>query len=54
MPTARTRFDSLNDLAQLPYFEVRDGVLCRAGELDPIVDVHTHVARAFVSPGSQS
>lgn len=45
----KTYFNSLHDLAQLPYFEVRDGVLERTdAELEPIVDVHTHLALAFV------
>ncbi len=47
-----TRFDSLNDLARLPYFELRDGALVRSGDADPVIDVHVHLALAFVRPMS--
>ena len=43
-----TQFDSLADLAKLPYFELRDGMLHRTGEREPAIDVHTHLALAFV------
>jgi len=38
-------------LADLPYFEVRDGRLLLADpSLGPIIDVHTHLALAYVRP----
>jgi len=40
-------------LADLPYFEVRDGRLVLADPaLGPIIDVHTHLALAYVRPMS--
>lgn len=46
-----TRFDSLHDLARLPWFGVREGQLV---VIDPSVpeaiDLHTHLALAFVRP----
>ena len=46
-----TRFENLLDLARLPYFEVKDGVLVLADPaLGPVIDVHTHLALAYVRP----
>ena len=47
-----TRFDSVLDLARLPWFEVRGGnhlVLDAdaAAEVGPVIDVHTHLAMGF-------
>ncbi len=39
------------DLARLPYFEKRDGRLVLADDsVGPIIDVHTHLALAFLVP----
>lgn len=44
-----TRFESLNDLARLPYFEVRNGRLVLADPaLGPAIDMHTHLALTYV------
>lgn len=46
-----TRFEGLNDLARLPFFEVRDGRLVLADPaLGPAVDMHTHLALTYVVP----
>jgi predicted TIM-barrel fold metal-dependent hydrolase len=46
-----TRFESVYDLARLPYFEIRDGRLVLAdASLGPIIDAHAHLAMAFVLP----
>jgi hypothetical protein len=51
MTDSPTRFESLLDLARLPYFAVRDGRLVLADPaLGPAVDVHTHLALAYVLP----
>lgn len=47
-----TRFDSVLDLARLPWFEVQGGnrlVLAddAAAEVGPVIDVHTHLAMGF-------
>jgi predicted TIM-barrel fold metal-dependent hydrolase len=47
-----TRFDSVLDLARLPWFEVQGGnrlVLAAdaADEVGPVIDVHTHLAMGF-------
>ena len=48
-----TRFTSLNDLARLPWFELRDGRLVVADEsIPPAIDVHAHFALSFVLPPS--
>ncbi len=42
------KFNSLYDLARLPYFEVKDGRLVLADKkLGPVCDVHTHLALAY-------
>lgn len=48
-----TRFDSVLDLARLPWFEVRGGnrVVLRADardEVGPVIDMHTHLAMGFL------
>jgi predicted TIM-barrel fold metal-dependent hydrolase len=48
MTDTPTLFDSTHDLARLPYFELRDGHLHRSGPVDRVVDVHTHLALAYV------
>jgi predicted TIM-barrel fold metal-dependent hydrolase len=46
---SETRFSNLLDLARLPYFEVKDGALVLAdAALGPAIDVHTHLALAYV------
>ncbi len=45
-----TRFESSYDLAQLPWFDVVDGRLVVDAALPPAVDVHTHLALAYVLP----
>ena len=46
-----TRFESLRDLARLPWFEAfEDRVVVKAGLLPPIIDVHSHVALAYLRP----
>jgi predicted TIM-barrel fold metal-dependent hydrolase len=48
MNVDQTRFENLNDLARLPYFEVRDGLLTLADpSLGPTIDLHTHLALTF-------
>jgi len=43
-----TRFASGLDLAELPWFELRDGRLVRDPSLGPAIDVHTHLALSFI------
>lgn len=46
-----TRFSSLNDLARLPWFALREGRLVLADEsVPPAIDVHAHFALSFVLP----
>lgn len=46
-----TRFESLADLARLPFFEVRQGRLVLADPaLGPAIDVHTHLALTYGVP----
>jgi predicted TIM-barrel fold metal-dependent hydrolase len=45
------KFESVLDLARLPYFEVREGRLALADPaLGPAIDVHTHLALTYVLP----
>lgn len=44
-----TRFASHDDLARLPYFELRDGRLRLDPAYGPAIDVHTHLALDFVT-----
>lgn len=47
---AQARFESVLDLARLPYFELRRGRLVLAdGALGPAIDVHTHLALNFAT-----
>lgn len=46
--TYPTRFASSFELAQLPWFEMRDGRLIRDPSLGPAIDVHTHLALSFI------
>ena len=49
MNATSTRFADLLDLARLPYFEAVDGRLRLADPaLGPAIDVHTHLALAYV------
>ncbi len=44
-------FSNLADLARLPYFDVEDGRLVLADRaLGPVIDLHTHLALAYVRP----
>jgi hypothetical protein len=43
-----TRFESSYDLAQLPWFDVVDGRLVVDSGIPPAIDVHTHLALAYV------
>ncbi len=46
-----TRFESLHDLARLPWFGVRDGRLVLTDPSVPAaIDLHTHLALAFLRP----
>jgi uncharacterized protein len=46
-----TRFESLRDLARLPWFDLEDGRLMLADRsVPPIVDVHAHFALSFLLP----
>jgi uncharacterized protein len=38
------------DLARLPYFDVKDGRLVADPAIGPVIDVHTHIALAYVMP----
>jgi len=40
------KLSSLLALAELPYFQVKDGRIVRI-EPEPVVDVHTHLALTF-------
>jgi uncharacterized protein len=45
----RRRFESHLDLAELPWFEVRDGRLVLADRsIGPVMDVHTHLALTYM------
>jgi len=48
------RFESLADLARLPWFRVDDAgrLVLRDESLGPIADMHTHLALAYVRPMS--
>lgn len=49
--TVEYRFESLLDLARLPYFEVKDGELVLAdARFGPAIDVHTHLALTYLLP----
>lgn len=53
MPAEPTRFDSVLDLARLPWFAVEGGnrlVLAEgaAGEIGPVVDSYTHLAMGYL------
>ena len=51
MSASTTRFADLLDLARLPYFTEKDGRLRLAdAALGPAIDVHTHLALAYVLP----
>ena len=43
-----TTFDSNFALAELPWFEMRDGRLVRDPNLGTAIDVHTHLALSFI------
>lgn len=46
-----TTFASLRDLERLPWFEgYDDRVIVKHKDVGPIIDVHTHVALAFIRP----
>ncbi len=45
-----TRFSSLRDLARLPWLDLVDGRLTADPSVGPAVDLHTHLALAFVRP----
>ena len=46
-----TRFSTLRDLCQLPWFDAYDDrVVVSDRSVGPIIDVHTHVALAYVRP----
>jgi uncharacterized protein len=46
-----TRYENLQDLTRLPWFGVRDGRLVVTDpSVGPIIDMHTHLAMAFVRP----
>lgn len=44
MTTFPTKFDSVLDLARLPWFSVVDGELRADAAVGPVIDIHTHVA----------
>jgi predicted TIM-barrel fold metal-dependent hydrolase len=49
--TYPTKFSSHFELARLPWFEVRDGLLALSDpSLGPCVDVHTHLALTYLLP----
>lgn len=51
MMTFPTVFSRLSDLARLPWFEAYDDRVVVSDEgVGPIIDVHTHVALAYVRP----
>ena len=45
-------YESLFDLARLPWFAVEEGrlVVCEKDAIGPIIDVHSHLALAYVRP----
>lgn len=43
-----TRYSSSFALADLPWFELRDGRIVRDPDLGPAIDVHTHLALSFI------
>lgn len=45
-----TRFESSYDLARLPWFDVVDRRLVVDPDIPPAIDVHTHLALAYVLP----
>jgi predicted TIM-barrel fold metal-dependent hydrolase len=46
-----TVFENLSDLARLPWFEAYDDrVVMKDRSVGPVIDVHTHVALAYVRP----
>ena len=49
---AKTQFASHMGLADLPYFELRDGdhLVLADADLGPAIDFHTHLALAYVRP----
>lgn len=45
-----TSFDSVLDLARLPWFEVRGGAtLATMPEVGPVIDMHTHLAMGYLT-----
>lgn len=49
-PALPTRFESLRDLARLPWFEAFEDRVVTKADLPPIIDIHSHVALAYVRP----
>lgn len=47
---ATHRFSSGTELAQLPFFELRDGQITSDPSIGPIIDVHTHLALTYLRP----
>lgn len=47
---ADTVFADGLELARLPYFELKDGRLVADPSIGPVIDVHTHIAMAFLLP----
>lgn len=45
-----TRFSSSRELTQLPWFDLVDGQLCLDPAVGSSIDVHTHLAMAYVLP----
>lgn len=43
-----TQFSSSYALAELPWFELRDGRIVRDPDLGPAIDIHTHLALSFI------
>ena len=49
--TRKSVYNEGTDLAQLPYFDLVDGRLVLADpSIGPVVDMHTHIAMAFLMP----
>jgi hypothetical protein len=49
--TYRTRFERLSELGTLPWFSsYEDRVVLKDRSIGPIIDVHTHVALAYLRP----
>ena len=45
-----TRFDSILDLARLPWFDVQGGNrLVADPQVGPVIDMHTHLAMAYLA-----